>query len=48
MARVACEMDEHWGIDYTHYSSLPNGAPFNNRKEETSDVTSITYKFKLK
>ncbi len=48
MARLECQLDEKWGLDYTHYSSLLDGAPFGGKDQNTSDVVSVTYRFKLK
>ena len=46
--RVECPVTDTWGLDYTHYSSIPDGYPFRGRDKATSDVVSVTYRFQIK
>lgn len=48
LARIECQVDNNWGVEYAHYSSIPDGAPFGGRDKNTVDVVSITYRIQLK
>lgn len=47
--RASCGLPNNFALEYDHKSAIPDGFPFNDRKDKnTSDVFSLTYTFKLK
>ena len=50
--RARYEMAVPWWapsvLEWDHHSSIPDGSPFNNNREDTADQFSVIWRFQLK